>query len=422
MRRWLRTTPGRLRAWSLAIVVALAAVGGVVAAAAHARGSAAQSVRSADAPELVASEGLYGVLADADATASIIYLKAGRESPALRQRYESDIQQAGQRLGDVAKDAGTTGPEHAAVEEIASHLPIYTGYVEAARANGRLGYPVGAAYLRQASSLMRDDLLPAAITVYEQGATRLDHAYRSGTSTTELALVVVAALVAVGLLAGVQALVARRSKRIINPGLAGATVVVLALFAWTLASLVSAQRSLGDAEHKGSDAVQVLSAARILTLEAQADDNTALIERGSGQSYVADFDSVVRRLRGPTTGGGLLAEARSVAARTGTERDVDRLSDELTAVVAEHTTVRSEDSSDNYTQAVSTATGTEAAAVTSLDADIQSQVATAQQRLYARAADAHAGFAALQVGIPVLAVLAGLLALVGIQRRIGEYA
>jgi hypothetical protein len=421
VRRWLRTTPGRLRAWSAAVVAGLVVVGAIVGTAVHVRGSAARSVGSAEAPELVASEGLYGLLADADATASIIFLKAGRESPDLRQRYESDIEQAGQRLAAVAKGAATTRMEQAAVEDIASHLPVYAGYVEAARANGRLGSPVGAAYLRQASTLMAHDLLPAAITVYEQTATRLDHAYRRGTSAWELVAVAVAGALLVGLLIAVQVLVARRSKRVLNVGLAGATVVALVLLTWTLARLVSAQGALIDAQHKGSDAVQLLSAARILTLQAQSDDNTALIERGSGQSYIADFDSVARRLQGQGGSSGLLGEARTVAARTGSTASIDRISGDLGTLLAVHAKVRSDDNSGHYTNAVATATGTEAGAVTRLDADIDSQLTGAQDRLNTNASSARRGFGALVVGIPLLAALAGLLALLGVQRRVVEY-
>jgi hypothetical protein len=417
-RRWLRTTPGQLRAWSLAVLSGLIVVGIVVAAAAHARGDAARAAGSAGAPELVASEGLYGSLADADATASIIFLKAGREAPDLRQRYEADIQQAGQLLPVVAKDAGTSHGEQAAIATISGQLPAYAGYVEAARANGLLGYPVGAAYLRQASSLMRTGLLPAAITLDEQAAARLQGAYRSGTSTTELVLIGIAGLLVIGLLVGVQVFTARRSKRVFNPGLVSATIVVLILLGWTIARLGSAQSSLVDAQRKGSDAVQLLSATRILTLEAQSDDNTALIQRDGGQTYVSDFASVLERLRGK---GMLLAEARTVAARTGSADRVDQISGGIDQLAALHTVVRRQDDGGNYNGAVATATGAEAQLITRVDGEIATEITDSQRLLDQRTRDARRGFGALTIAIPVLIVLAGLLAGAGFQRRIGDY-
>ena len=420
VRRWLRTTPGHLRAWSVGLLVVLLAVGTVVGTAVQVRWNAARSVGSAGAPELVASEDLYSSLADADATASIIFLQAGRESPELRQRYESDVQEAGQHLATVAKDAGASRAEQTAVQEISSQLPIYAGYIETARANGSLGYPVGAAYLRQGSSLMRGSLLPAAITVYEQAATRLDNAYRSGTSTTEILLVVLAGVLLFVLLVGVQVRVARRSRRILNPGLVGSTAVVIGLLGWTIVQLGSAQGSLVDAQRKGSDTVQFLSATRILTLQAQSDDNTALIERGSGQSYITDFTNVLQSLNG-TTGQALLPQARLVAARTGSAASIDRISSDLTTLGSTHAIVRGDDNAGNYTAAVTEATGAEADIVTKIDDDVALEIASAQQRLDRSAADARSGFGTLAVGIPVLIILSGLLAFVGLQRRIGEY-
>src|SRR5262245_45607149 len=105
-RRWPRTTPGRLRIWSVVLLIGILVVGIVAGTAANARGDAARSVGSEAAPELVAAEGLYGSLADADATASIVFLKAGRESPVLRHRYEADIRRAGQQLATVASQSG----------------------------------------------------------------------------------------------------------------------------------------------------------------------------------------------------------------------------------------------------------------------------------------------------------------------------
>ena len=58
----------------------------------------------------------------------------------------------------------------AAAERLGSELPIYADLVEAARTNSRLELLVGAAYLRDASELMRTEILPAATAIYEDAA------------------------------------------------------------------------------------------------------------------------------------------------------------------------------------------------------------------------------------------------------------
>ena len=78
-RRWLTTTPGRLRSASTLLVIGLLVFAAVTTAATEARSRAAGTVATTSAPELVTAENLYGNLADADATASTIFLRAGQD-------------------------------------------------------------------------------------------------------------------------------------------------------------------------------------------------------------------------------------------------------------------------------------------------------------------------------------------------------
>ena len=85
VRRWVRTTPGRMRVLSIALVAIVLVVGVVAWTTAEARHSASREVGLDATPQLVASETLYGALADADASASTAYLQPGsdgRRAPA----------------------------------------------------------------------------------------------------------------------------------------------------------------------------------------------------------------------------------------------------------------------------------------------------------------------------------------------------
>src|SRR5262249_40318146 len=156
------------------------------------------------APELVASENLYSSLADADATASTIFLRAGLEPPQLRQRYLRDIERAGSYLGIVTRSAEGSPDASKAISTISTGLPLYAGLVESARANNRQGFPVGAAYLRAASAAMRDDILPAATDLYRHAAVHLNDNYQSGTSTSTFVVVIVAGIAMLVLLVVAQ--------------------------------------------------------------------------------------------------------------------------------------------------------------------------------------------------------------------------
>jgi hypothetical protein len=178
--------------------------------------------------------------------------------------------------------------------------------------------------------------------------------------------------------------------------------------------LVSAQRD-------GSDAVQLLSAARILTLQAQADENTTLIERGGGQASVADFESVMKRLGGANGTGALLGQAHDVASRTGSQASVEAIQQQVGALQGLHKQIRSQDDNGDYEKAVASATGAEADVVTKIDSEIDTEIAAARNRLDSRADDARGGFGVLAIAIPILVVLGGGLVLFGLQRRISEY-
>jgi hypothetical protein len=124
------------------------------------------------------------------------------------------------------------------------HLPVYTGLVEEARSNNRQGVPVGAAYLRRASELMRTQLLPAAERLSVVEAQRADADYRDGTRNTGLIVaVVLGGLLLVGLVV-TQVAVGRFTNRVLNVPMLVATVILVGLGAWMVVGLVSEQNAL----------------------------------------------------------------------------------------------------------------------------------------------------------------------------------
>src|SRR5262249_53664527 len=136
----------------LGVLAGVAAVVGV-----EQRAGRVDQIRTESGPLTVSAQQLYRSLSDADATAAAALLSGGVEPADLRARYEQDIAAA----SDALTAAGAArGADHEAVAQIAQALPVYTGLVETARTNNRLNLPVGAAYLREASGLMRDRLLP----------------------------------------------------------------------------------------------------------------------------------------------------------------------------------------------------------------------------------------------------------------------
>src|SRR5262249_58609210 len=97
-----------------------------------------------------------------------------------------------------------------------------------------------------------------------------------GTSARQMVWIVVIGIAVLAVLVVTQLYTARRTNRILNLGLVVASVIVLVVLVWMLVRFNSEQDSLVKAQRDGSDSVQVLSSARILALQAQANANLAL--------------------------------------------------------------------------------------------------------------------------------------------------
>ncbi len=331
----------------------------------------------------------------------------------------------------VARLTESSGAGRDAIRTISQELPAYTGSVESARANIRQGFAVGGSYLRDASARMRDRILPAATDLYRDAALGLAADYRTGTSTATFLIVVVAGVAMLTLVAVVLVYARRRSNRLVNIGVLTAGVVVVGLLAWILACFAAGHDAMNRAEWRGSDSVEVLASARILTLRAQNNENLALIERGTGDQYVVEFDRAADALGSRDGTGGLLGDAATVADRTGDRARITALTDHFNALGDVHARVRALDDGGNWEDAVALSVGKggaaadgqgqELLAVQRLERGLQTEIMRAQARLETAANDARNGFGVLLIAIPVFAIVAGFLVLVGLERRIAEY-
>jgi hypothetical protein len=424
LRARLTTSPGRLRLAAVLLAFGAIAFGALAASAVSARLQAAHSVATDTEPLLVTAEGLYASLSDADATAATTFVTGGLEAPAQRERYAGDLRAASGQLATLARQAGGSVQTRAAVQTLATQLPVYSGLVETARADNGQGFPVGAAYLRRASTLMREQVLPAAGRLYEVEALRLSGDYRSGVSAGTLLGVIAVVCAMLGLLAVIQVRLARLTRRIFNVPMALATVLVLALGVWMIAGLIGEQNALARAQRTGSDPVQVLSAARILALRAQGDESLALVARGGGVQNLADFEAVTGRLGAVSGTSGLLGEAATIARRSGSAAVIDRLSATFARYLAVHGRVVALETNGRFNDAVNLAVGSHAKELSlsdALNSGLVQEISAAQRRFGSAASGATSALGGLWLAIPLLSVLFAVLALYGVLQRLGEY-
>lgn len=414
-----RSTPGRLTGLLVVSLVlglgfGVAAVTGVLQ-----RSGLVDDVRTRSGPLTVQAQQLYRSLSDADATAATAFLSGGVETPAASRRYQQDIAAASKALATAA-DSG--GADAAAVEQLATQLPIYTGLVETARVYNRQGVPLGAAYLREASGLMREKLLPAAQRLYQAETAQLADD-RDGAALFPYLAVPLGLLLLAALVTG-QIYLTRRTNRLVNPGMLAATVAAVLGLLWLTVSWGALAADLGDGEAHGSAQVRTFAQARLLALQARADESLTLVARGNGGSFERDFQRRMVDLVGTDGRGGLLG-----AAYDGADADLratlDATVSDVRAWREAHRRVRALDDGGRYPEAVDVAIGgTKDGAATAfgrLDDRLGTAIDAANGR-FDRAADAAGGTqTGAAVGLGLLTVVVVVGAAVGIQRRAAEY-
>jgi hypothetical protein len=421
-RTWVRerltTTPGRLAVISVVLVLAAALFGVVATVAESSRAQAASAARTQTEPLLGQAATLYTALSDANATATTTFLEGGLEPPARRARYVAALRLATDALASLTREGSGSADARAALATISQQMPVYSGLIEAARANNRQGLPIGAAYLRQASELLTGTILPAADRLYAIEANRLAGDYGTGTGTVALVVLIIVAIVVLAVLGGAQVYLARTTRRIINVPMLASTAVLMAVSVWAIDGLIGEQNSLTSARHE-SDSVEVLSAGSVLLSRAQSDQSLTLVNRGSDEVDPADFAAVMRAL---SPASGLLGEVSVLAGQTHSTPAADRLGNEFASYRAETTKTNELLSGGRTLDAIRE--GSSASSISAADrlsADLAAQLRAAQGRFMSDAGDASSSLSGLSIAIPVLTALAAGLALIGLRARLGEY-
>jgi len=156
---------------------------------------------------------------------------------------------------------------------------------------------------------------------------------------------------------------------------------------------------------------------------AQADENLALVARGSGRQYLADFDAVTAELGPPNGSSGLLAEAEHSVPSVGAP--LTGTNGPYAAYLAAHTSVVNAANSGQFPKAVELATGNapgdQLPVASAVSTGLQDRIHRAQAVFDAKAAAASHDLGRLGLGIVLLVVLAAVLAFLGLQQRINEY-
>lgn len=362
-----RSTPGGLRLWGAVAVVVMALSGLIALGTATGQGAAVAGVRDS-AAQLVGLQDARNQLVAADAAATTAFLVGGLEPTALRERYDAAVDAGAHALTVLA----ASGPDGAdGLADVSADLTTYTGLVAQARANNRQGFPVGSAYLEEASTVLREQIVPALDELVAAEQTRVDD---------ELAAVRAAPLTLVGsalgglvVLVAVQVWVARRTRRTVNGGLVGATVALLVITVAGGSVLGGASSRAVEVERDAYAATVATSQAFALVNDARSMEAFTLIRRGSGATYEESFVANVEGARAALEGDGSRLDSTLVG--------------RLDAWVAAHREVRALDDGGDWDGAVALVTSDDPGASPALFDDLSASLSTAVETGGAYVAD-----------------------------------
>lgn len=394
-------TPGRMRLLGILSILAALLLGGAAANAILA--SEAAAARAANNTEqVVRMQSIHVDLLRSDALATNAFLVGGLETAEARAQYDAAMASVAR---NIAAGAADQPADAQALGLLAEHAQTYAALVEQARSNNRLGLPVGARYLTEASALLRSSAIPVVAQVVATNESRAQKEFARSDSSVQLFLGV-AALVALVLVA---VWLARRTHRYLNPSLTlGMALLVVGLFvaATTIGGIgtTTAQVASGD-YRQAVDLAHIRTAAN----DARANESLTLIQRGSGARYETAWvanDEVVQE------------SLQRVDGTTG-------LAESWDAYTSTHEEIRALDDGGRWEEAVELATTQDddgaTRAFAAFDRQVTEQRDTASTAATERLADLGGGSTVWAVLIALLSLIASWLIVRGIGQRIKEY-
>jgi len=425
----LATTPGRLRLLLGGLVLLSLAWGGLAAFSVSHYAAAASSVVNVREPLSLDAQQIYSRLSDANDAAATAFLTGGLEPAATRQRYLADIAAASSAIENVTARGGAgSGAAAQDLSTLARDLPVYGGEIETARADNRLGLPLGAAYLREASALMRGTPQVRGMLGYAQDLYATENASLSGTSAQATGLPLICVTAAAGLVVGCALYggarwLRGRTNRVFNVGLLAAGAIAVLSVGWLSLAFVGVRGDLLNAQARGLATVQAAAQVSIAAQEAHADESLTLIDDTGDDTYQSDYAGKQHAL-GP--GPGTLLNGATAAARgTPAEPAVEKATTDAQLWFAAHAKVRNLDDNNGHVAAVAsvlgTADGDAGQRFTLLSGDLTTAINSDQAVFNSTAHSAAGAYTGLAPGVAVAALIMAAACAWGLGRRLAEY-
>ncbi|MFF3393293.1 hypothetical protein ACFYW1_20495 [Streptomyces sp. NPDC002669] len=419
MRAAATTEPGRLRVIGAVLALIVVAFGGVTALEVQDRAGSANDVVEHSQPLSSHAADIFRSLAAADAAVTEGFL-AGRQEPAgTRKEYDEAIGNTYKWLQAAASDTSASQESRARITELYEKLPEYVRLVERARDNNRQGFPLGGAYLRYANEKMTEGLLPAAESLYVSETERLGRDRDDARTWPFLSIGL--GFVTLGALYWAQRRDYRRTNRVFNRGLLVATAASTVVLLWLAVGHTMARSGLRDADVHGQRSLDVLNSARIDSLKARANENLALVARGSvltpegEDKYESGFTTEMEEL------GRQLAKAEKLAEDSKGKGPVNRALNATEEWRRSHTAARESEKRGDYTDAREKIGRSKTSSYKQVGDELEAARVHERDQFRTAAESGRGALSLLPFGAVLLALLGAGAVIAGVNRRVSEY-
>jgi hypothetical protein len=302
--RWLRVPhpPARIRQLAVAAALAAVALGVLATVEVGDQRDGLSTIGRHAAPEVVATSDLYFALNDMDAQLANVLLVGDQPDLGFTRAQALGIYQQRRARADrdvrQAAGAATDPAAQQTLDEVLDRLGDYEALAaQTILLDQQTPHPAGRpsraalAQYRQATDLLKDRLLPAAQRLTDQHAQTLEERYRAqqdGTAAARTAVIILGAIL-LAILLTLQVYLARRFRRLLNPALAAATVLITVGVALSAGLLTDEARHLRVAKQDAFDSILALTRARAVSYDANADESRYLVDPDRADQYQRAF-------------------------------------------------------------------------------------------------------------------------------------
>jgi hypothetical protein len=252
---------------------------------------AMKTVGKDSAPSIIAAQHIKSALADMDANAANELLGPPGGMREAVKAYESRREEAAKALIAAAENITYGELERAPIRTIQVEMGTYERLVQRSRDLHERGDAQTVTAYRDSAKLMDQTLLPAADALDQANKNVLERTYKeqSGKSSSATALEVMAGLVLIGTLVGVQFFLARKTRRTLNPFLLAGTLVALGFLQYSMHATSEERQQLKIAKADAFDSIHALWRARAVSYWANSDESRYLLDQEHADEHERDF-------------------------------------------------------------------------------------------------------------------------------------